>query len=79
MLVPLELTVAQVSDVIAEIDNRISSVMLVDFFQKKEWEDKKSLTIRFVITDSNKTLTKEEADVIWEKAVDRLQNLGAII
>lgn len=79
MLVPLELTVAQVSDVIAEIDNRISSVRLVDFFQKKEWEDKKSLTIRFVITDSNKTLTKEEADVIWEKAVDRLQNLGAII
>ena len=77
LLVPLSLTVAQLSAAIEHADKRISEVGLIDVFQKAEWKDQKSITFRFVITDAEKTLSKEDAETIWQKAADNLKQLGA--
>lgn len=79
MLLPLECTAQEVINSIQSVDERISTVQVVDFFQKKEWIDQKALTARFVLTDYNKTLTKQEADVVVEHIITQLQNLGATI
>ena len=42
-----------------------------------EWKDKKSLTFRFIVQDNNKTLDKEEVDVIYDTVVKALAAIGA--
>jgi phenylalanyl-tRNA synthetase beta subunit len=53
--------------------------MLVDFFEKPEWLDQRSLTFRFVIEDHNKTLTKDEVDAIVDRVITQLKSIGATI
>jgi len=79
ILVPLFITVDSVSAAIAAADERVHDITLVDFFQKKEWADQKSITMRFVIQDETKTLTSQEADGIYDKMIKKLEKLGATI
>lgn len=79
MLVPPSTTVALVEKTIMAADDRITSVVLIDFFEKEEWKDKKSVTMRFVIEDVTKTLTKEEIDAVYSRVHKGLNTLGAII
>jgi phenylalanyl-tRNA synthetase beta chain len=79
MLVPLALTAHELAHLIEQTDARIIRVTLVDFFQKKEWKTERSLTFRFIIRDAYSTLTKEQADEIWQVVVQRLRNRGATI
>ena len=79
MLVPHAVTVEQVNRIISAADQRILKVILKDFFHKPEWKDHKSLTFRFVIQDETKTLTKPEADAVWEQVKAKLQTIGATI
>ncbi len=79
MLVPLSVTVDDVVDSIASVDARVRDVKLVDFFQKEEWENSKSLTIGFVIQDQEKTLTGQEADLIFDRIVQKMKKAGATI
>jgi len=79
VLVPLFVTVDDISKAISCVDNRVQDVRLVDFFQKKEWTDKKSITMHFVIQDETKTLTGQDADGVYEKIEKQLKELGATI
>jgi len=79
MLVSLSVTVDQLAGIICSVDQRVHDVALVDFFQKKEWTDKKSITMRFVIQDEEKTLTGQQADAIYDKMVKKLEKIGATI
>lgn len=79
MFVPLSTTVDEVTRIITAADIRIANVTLVDFFEKKEWHHQRSLTIRFVIRDEEKTLKKEEVDTIFQTIVTQLTNCGATI
>ena len=79
MLVPLVVTVDQVVAAIASADRRIHSISLIDFFQKDEWKESKSLTIRFTIQDQEKTLTGEQADFVYAGIVKKLKKVGATI
>ncbi|MFC1845527.1 phenylalanine--tRNA ligase subunit beta [Candidatus Dependentiae bacterium] len=79
MLVSLEVTVQQIVMEVRATDERVRDVRLVDFFQKEEWQDKKSVTIRFIIQDEEKTLTSEEADQVSVKIAKQLERLGANI
>lgn len=79
MLVPVEVTVAQIQEAIARANKEIHSVELQDFFTKEEWEDQKSITMRFTITDREKTLTKQHVDTIFQEVVHELQKVGATI
>lgn len=79
MLVPLAVTVAEIEKLVTTVDKHIQHVVLMDFFEKKEWHDQKSLTIRIVMQDTKKTMTKEEADTIYARVVAVLHKLGATI
>ncbi len=79
MLAPLTLTVAYLQDFIKTIDPRIYSVQLIDLFNKKEWENERSLTFRYFMRDEHKTLTKSEGDEIHARVVAALQTSGATI
>lgn len=79
MLVPLNRTFQELQTAVAHVDDRIVSIVLIDFFQKAEWQDQKSLAFRFVIRDDHKTLTKEEVDTIYHKVVKVLEKQGATI
>lgn len=77
--IALRTTVDALTDVIKKADTAITDVALVDFFEKPEWGDKKSLTFRFIISDATKTLTKDEADAVWSNVAQKLKKVGAEI
>ena len=79
MLIPLHITVAQVIHLVEKADERIESVILIDFFEKKEWPDKKSITIRLKVQDQHKTMKKEEIDLLVDIITVELGTYGAEI
>lgn len=79
MLVPVQKTAQSFIDLIAAIDSTITDVSLIDFFQKDEWHDKRSLTIRILLQDHNKTLTASQVDTIMAKVAAAVQDQGATI
>ncbi|TET06473.1 phenylalanine--tRNA ligase subunit beta [Candidatus Dependentiae bacterium] len=79
ILVPLQKTADQLIALIAQIDPSVISVDLIDMFEKPEWGNQKALTFRFVLQSPSRTLSKEEADVVWNKIAKQLQSEGAQI
>jgi len=79
VLVPLAITVDELIRTLYQVDSKIYQVTLVDEFKKPEWEDQKSITLRFWIRDTNKTLTKEEIDATYQAAQSSLAQKGAQI
>ena len=79
MMVPKEATVDQITDIIVQADKSIVAVQLIDFFEKPEWTTQKSITMRFILHDERKTLTKAEVDVVYDRVIAALTNLGAEI
>jgi phenylalanyl-tRNA synthetase beta chain len=79
MMVPLKVTVAQLQESIADADDHIKQVVLQDFFTKEEWKDRKALTFRLVLRDTEKTMTKEEVDAVCAKVAHVLNRAGAEI
>lgn len=62
---------------IASADERIRDVRIVDFFEKEEWQNRRSLTMRYMIVDETKTLTKEDIDAVHAHVIKTVQKLGA--
>lgn len=79
MLTPLNVTVQQIIKDLKTIDATITKVALVDFFQKPEWHDQKSLTFRITMVDANTTMTTQQADAIMDKVIEYTQQLGATV
>ena len=73
---PLHITAAQISAAIAAADKRIVEITLTDVFNLSDQQGKKSLTFRFVIRDEHKTLTKQEAETIFNEVVEKTRSLG---
>jgi phenylalanyl-tRNA synthetase beta chain len=79
MMVPLKVTVAEVTQAIKKSSDNIAHITLVDMFQKDDWLDKKSLTFSFAMQCENKTLTTTEADALYEHVIKSVKNIGAEI
>ncbi|MEX0849255.1 MAG: phenylalanine--tRNA ligase subunit beta [Candidatus Dependentiae bacterium] len=79
MMVPLKVTVAEVTQAIKTSNDAIDTVQLVDMFQKDDWKDKKSLTFSFAMQHADKTLTTKEADALYEQVIQSVKNIGAEI
>jgi len=77
VLIPLQVTVAELQAAIRNVDQRIVHIELIDFFELDEWPDKRALTFRFVIRDMTKTLVHQEIDAICAQVLHALTNLGA--
>lgn len=77
--IPLSVTVAQLEKAIKDADSRIFRVELIDYFERKEWENKRAITMRFYARDAVKTLTKDEIDSISAAVIKNLTSAGASI
>ncbi len=78
ILVPLKVSVKELEDLIKKADPRIKAVRLLDFYQKPEWKDQKSVTCRFIVYDEKKTLTKDEIDAVWNAVVKNISSQGTV-
>lgn len=79
LMVPLSLTVGQLEDRFAQASPLIKKIDLLDFFEKKEWVDQRSLTFRLWLSHPDKTLEKYEIDAVWENVVGMAKDLGATL
>jgi len=79
ILISVDTTVDHIAHAIAQVEPKIIQVSLLDFFQKDEWPDKRAMTFRFVISDNERTMTKEEADAIWDAVATQLKSMQAVI
>jgi phenylalanyl-tRNA synthetase beta chain len=77
MLVPVQVTVQEVTQIIEKADAQIIRVELIDFFEKKEWQEQRSLTFRYYIQDREKTLEKSDIDTISSTVVQAVEKVGA--
>lgn len=78
-LISVTTTVQQLQTEISHIDTLIKDITLVDFFQKPEWQDQKSITLRITMQDPNATLESSKADTVMQKVTKHLASLGAVI
>ena len=79
VLVPLRLTVRHIILAIKAVDETITALRLIDMFDKQEWVDQRALTFRFNIQAQDRTLTKEDAEAVWQKVVTAMQNIGVTV
>lgn len=79
LLIPLKISVDEIKQAIVQADKHIVSVHLVDFFEKPEWNDQRAITLRYVMSDQEKTMTKVEIDEIVQKVQTVMVKYGAQI
>ncbi|MBA3751742.1 phenylalanine--tRNA ligase subunit beta [Candidatus Dependentiae bacterium] len=79
ILIGVEHTVSSLEKRIKDADQFISSVVLIDRYEKPEWSGKKSLTFRCTAYDPEGTLTKESIDKIWSSAIKQIQQMGGVL
>lgn len=75
----LTVAAATIQQLIAGVDERITQVQLIDFFEKKEWHDVRSLTFRIVMSDAEKTLLTAEIDTITDAVVTLLSKYNITV
>jgi len=79
MLVPLTVIADDVRTAIARAHEQIIAVDLIDFFQKEDWTDKKSLTFSYIIRSMHATMTTQEVDAIGQLVNQAVRAYGADI
>jgi phenylalanyl-tRNA synthetase beta chain len=79
ILVPAYDLVAQLEKSIYAVDQRIVEVVLQDFFEKQEWVGQRSLTFRYTVRDYEKTMTKQESELLHDRIIGVLKSYGAQI
>ncbi|MCF7799516.1 phenylalanine--tRNA ligase subunit beta [Candidatus Babeliales bacterium] len=77
LMVPVNLLATNLEKDLYTVSDLITSVKLIDFFEKEDWTDVRSLTFRINLNHPEKTLEKEEIDKIWNLAVEKCKKLGA--
>jgi len=79
IFIHLSVTVEEITKIIQSCNDKIVEVYLIDFFQKDDWRDKKSLTFRFILQDYTRTLEKEDVDSVYDQVTSALKNIGATL
>jgi phenylalanyl-tRNA synthetase beta subunit len=76
-MTPIELTVETVQKTLFDSNNLIEKVELIDFFDKEEWIDKRSVAFRVWVSHPEKTLEREEIEDVRQIALKSIEKLGA--
>lgn len=79
ILIARSITAHTIMQAIERVNAKIVAVSLQDFFEKDEWPDKRAMTFRFTLSDKERTMTKEEADAVWDSVAHELTAMGATI
>jgi len=76
-MAPFSVKFVDIKETIAAVSTLIKKVELVDFFEKIEWTDVKSLTFRVWVEHFDRTLEKEEIDTVMQQTISNVAALGA--
>lgn len=76
MFVPLVVDVFSLKAVVKNVDQRIIAVDLRDYFENAAWTDVRSVTLRYVVQDNEKTLGSDDIDDIWKRVHLAVKELG---
>jgi phenylalanyl-tRNA synthetase beta chain len=79
VIIPNHLEIKKLEKEVAALDPQIIKTQLIDFFEKKEWADKRSVAFRVTLGNENKTLSKDEISYVNEKVNKMLSQLGGSI
>lgn len=78
-VVPVTVTASSIKKTLSSLASTVEDVTLLDFFEKEEWIDTRSLTFRVAVRRNDTTITKEEVDALREKAISSLGGLGVTL
>jgi phenylalanyl-tRNA synthetase beta chain len=78
-MIPITLTVDLLESTLYESNDLIKRVEMVDFFDKEEWADKRSVAFRLWVDNPEKTLLKEEIEDVRQDALKSAEKLGGQI
>lgn len=73
LFVPLTVSSDAVCQAIQSAHVDIKQVQVVDFFEKPEWTAHRAITVRYVMTNSERTMTKQDLDTIVQAVQDALK------
>ncbi len=76
LLVPRIMPAAEVVSALQKASMLISRVEQIDSFENKAWQDMRALTYRVWLTSYDKTLEKNDIDVVWNIMVTTIKDLG---
>lgn len=79
MFVPHAVTVRALEDAAAYADPRIRELFVKDYFEDPATPEKRAVTLRCIIADAHKTMTKEEIDTVWNALVSAVVRAGATV
>ncbi len=79
MLTPNTVLVTTLEEAIAFADARIRDVTLIDIFEKEEWGNRRSIAIRYIVQDDEKTLSKEDLDAVQSAVQSAVSTYGVEI
>jgi len=73
-----QISTYDIENIIKNVDNRIKTVFLIDFYQNKDFNinAERSLTFRINIQDDKKTLTKDDINSIINNIKNRVESIG---
>lgn len=79
MLIKRSVSVDTIQKALAKADSRIQRVVLIDFYEKDEWHDSRSVTMRCTLLDAHKTLVKDDIDKVMQQMIAASISLGATV
>jgi phenylalanyl-tRNA synthetase beta chain len=79
VLAPYSLTTQEISTAFLKINELVKKVVIIDFFEKKEWTDVRSLTYRLWISHDTRNLEKQDIDTVLEVAIAQAKSLGVTV
>ncbi len=79
LLIPISLTFDALKEAILKSHSLIRTVRLIDFFEKTEWPNQRALTLRYTISNPEKTMTKIELEEIMQHVEKTVIHHGAQI
>lgn len=79
MLMPVDLSVDAMIGLVRASDVRIYDVQLRDIFEKDEWQNRRSITLRIFSRDPERTLEKRDIDEVLTNAQSAAQRAGASV
>lgn len=79
ILVPLQVTVAEIILSLKDINNLVQKVVLLDTFEKSEWVGLRSLTFRLHLQSQDRSIEKDDLDSVHLQALNTLQAFPGIV
>lgn len=79
LLTKLSVTTADYQKALRDISPFITKITLIDFFEKEDWQNHRSLTFRFWMSHPEKAFSKEEIDDVRMRVIEIIEQVGGTL